>query len=59
MSNIYRGLAWAALILAVALAGNFGLVDKDVVSTLVIVLPVLAVVTLRNDSRCRLPRREA
>ncbi|MCJ2187091.1 hypothetical protein [Novosphingobium beihaiensis] len=55
MTPILRGLAWAAAILFVAFAGSQGLISKDLADTLVIVLPILAVMTLRGEVPCRLP----
>lgn len=52
MPNIIKGLIWAAAIILVALVGHAGWIERDVVTTLVLVLPVLAVMTLRGGTRC-------
>lgn len=47
-------LWWAALIFAVALAGRFGLADREGMAMLAIVLPAIAFATfLRGDACCR------
>lgn len=52
MNNIIKALGWAALILAVSLAGNAGLLSGDMTRTLIIVLPVMAILTLRGRGGC-------
>jgi len=60
MSIYAKALFWALSILAVALLGQAGAIAEDTTSTLLIVLPALAFVTLRSRSCCaRSPRREA
>lgn len=58
MNNIIKALGWAALIIAVAFAGRAELFSQDMARTLVIVLPILAVITITNSRSCR-PRKDA
>lgn len=57
MSRYLIALAWAAVILAVALAGRLGLGDPDVIATLTIVLPAIAFITLLSGGACGRARR--
>lgn len=52
MNNILRALAWAAAIMAVALASAIGWVSEDFAQTMVIVLPIMAVMSLRDAGGC-------
>ena len=48
---ILFALAWASVIIGVALAGNAGIISQSSTKTLVIVLPVLATISLGSMSR--------
>lgn len=52
MSNIYKGVAWAAAILFTAALKSYGMISEDMSSTLLIVLPIVAVMSLRGESGC-------
>lgn len=57
MTNIQKGLCWAGAMLFVAAGAWSGIMDRDAAQTILLVMPVLAVTTLRNKP-CRI-RREA
>ena len=60
MNNIARGLCWAAAILVTVIAKGSGLIDAGAADTLLLVLPIIAVLSLRNQGECRpLRRKEA
>jgi hypothetical protein len=52
MSKIQRGLCWAASLILLALGNRFGLVADDAANTLFIVLPILAVMSVRGSNSC-------
>lgn len=52
MNNIIKALGWAALIMAVSVAGRAGLLAEDMTRTMILVLPVLAVLTLSGNRGC-------
>ncbi|WP_338241588.1 hypothetical protein [Aurantiacibacter hainanensis] len=58
MNTIAKGLAWALVIILTALAGQAGLIGGDAARTMLIVLPILAVVTLNRSRTCRLARND-
>ncbi|MBU2587615.1 MAG: hypothetical protein KJ872_05825 [Alphaproteobacteria bacterium] len=49
MTNIVKALIWAAAILIVALLKSRGLISVESAQTLFIVLPLLAVLSLRRS----------
>ena len=51
-----RALGWAATMLLVAAGAATGLMDRDAAVTVLIVLPLLAVVSLRGPDSCRMWR---
>jgi len=53
MSNIVKALIWAAAILIVALLKSRGLISVESAQTLFIVLPILAVLSLRGSGSGR------
>ena len=57
MSAVTKGLCWAGAMLVVAAGAWTGFMDRDAAQTVLLVMPVLAVTTLRNKP-CRF-RREA
>lgn len=55
--NIYaRALVWAAAIIGVAVAGMLEIIDEDSMTTLLLVLPLVAWMSLCGRACC-LPRR--
>ncbi len=52
MRTIAKALLWAAVIIAVAVAGHFEWINRDTAQTLTLALPVLAVVTLGSTRSC-------
>ena len=58
MNKYLSAICWAAVILAVALAGRFGLMDEDSTTTLLIALPFVGWMALRGRCSCAL-REEA
>ena len=49
-------LCWAAAMIVLALLGRLGIADRDAVLTMMLVMPILAVVTMRGGSRCAIAR---
>jgi hypothetical protein len=56
MSGYRNALCWAGAILAVAVAGMFGVIDEASTSTLLVVLPVAAWMAVTGRGRCPLSR---
>ena len=52
MSTISKALCWAAVIIATALAKANGFISHESGLTMLIVLPVIAVLSLRGKSGC-------
>ncbi len=52
MNTIVKALIWAAVIIAIALAGRAEWIDSDAAQTLTLTLPVLAIVTLGSTGSC-------
>ena len=56
--NAYRNaLCWAAAIVGVAVAGIYGAIDEDSMTTLLIALPVAGWMAVSGRSCCRIGRR--
>lgn len=53
----FSALTWAFVMVGIALAGRFGLADRDAVATLTIVLPAIAFITLVPGRACFRRRR--
>lgn len=49
MSNIVKALLWAAAILTIALLQSRGLIAEDTAKLFIVVLPVVAVLSLRGS----------
>ena len=58
MTNIYKGLYWAAAMLLVVIARKYGIFDVEAADTLLLVLPIAAVLSFRNRRECSLLRRK-
>lgn len=58
MKTYTSALCWAGAILGTAVAGMFGVIDEDSMTTLLIALPVAAWMALSGRT-CRLPWRRA
>lgn len=54
MTHIQKGLCWAASMLMVVLAKQYGVFDAQAADTLLLVLPIVAVMSLRNQRTCSL-----
>lgn len=55
MTEIQRALIWAFVILAMAVAARYGVIQRDVATTLLIVMPALAWLSInRRVYACRL-----
>jgi hypothetical protein len=52
MTNIHRGLCWAAAIVFTAIARRYGVFDIEAADTLLLVLPLVAILSLRNGREC-------
>ncbi|MBS0482017.1 MAG: hypothetical protein JSR96_07645 [Proteobacteria bacterium] len=55
MPNLKSGLCWASAMLLLAAGNALGWVDDKTANVLFVVLPVVAITTLRGRSRCVLP----
>lgn len=53
MQNKFKALCWALAIILVAVAGYYGLIDKQAARTLTITLPVVAWMAVTGRSDCR------
>ena len=59
MSTISKAICWAIVILAMAVAKSMGIISAESGTTMLIVLPILAVLSLRGQAGCSLRKREA
>jgi|GEM_PF-4446889 len=59
MKNILKGLGWAIAMIDIAWAGHVGALSEDLTRTLLVIIPVLAVMSLSDGGKSCLPRREA
>ncbi len=53
MTQIHKSLCWAASLIFLALGNRFGLIDDTTANTLFVLLPIVAVMSLRGRSTCR------
>jgi hypothetical protein len=58
MTNIHRGLCWAAAFLLTGIAKKYGVFDAEAADTLLLVLPLAAILSLRNRRECSLLRKK-
>lgn len=58
MTNIQKGLCWGAAILLTVIAKKFGGFDAEAADTMLIVLPIVAILSLRNGRECSLLRKK-
>lgn len=58
MKNIQKGLCWAAAMLMVVIAKKYGIFDAQAADTLLLVLPIVAVLSLREKRECNLLRKK-
>ena len=52
MNAISKSLCWAAAMLFLAAGVRFGFMDREPAMTVMLVLPILAVLSLRGRTRC-------
>lgn len=52
MTAIFKGLCWAGSIILLAIGNAAGLVDDQTAGTLFVVLPAVALMTLRGHGSC-------
>ena len=52
MRAILKSLCWAAAMLFLAAGVRFGFMDRDAAMTVMLVLPILAVLSLSRRTRC-------
>lgn len=55
--KLVPALCWAAAMMILALLARFGLADRHAVLSMLLVMPILAVVTMRGGSSCATARR--
>ncbi len=53
MTHIHNGLFWAASLILLVLGNRSGLIDDTTANTLFVLLPIVAVMSLRGRSTCR------
>ena len=58
MTNIHRGLCWGATILLTVIAKKYGVFDAHAADTLLMVLPIVAILSFRNGRECGLLRKK-
>jgi hypothetical protein len=58
MTNIHRGICWATAILLTVTAKKYGVFDAEAADTLLLVLPIIAILSFKNGLDCRLPRKK-
>ena len=56
MTHIAKSVCWAAAMIAVAILSIFGVIEREVATTLFIVLPIVAATSL-TGRRCSLANR--
>ena len=56
MTTYRSTLCWAAAILGVAVAGMYGVIDEDSMTTLLIALPIAGWMAVRGRGSCPLGR---
>jgi hypothetical protein len=54
MTNIRKGLCWAASMVMVVIAKKYGIFDAQAADTLILVLPIVAVLSQRDKRECNL-----
>jgi hypothetical protein len=54
MTNIRKGLCWATSMVMVVIAKKYGIFDAQAADTLILVLPIVAVLSLRDKRECNL-----
>lgn len=52
MTKTTKALAWAGILMALAVASLFGLVKEDLAQTLIIVLPLVAWMNISGNQGC-------
>jgi hypothetical protein len=52
MSAIFKSLCWAAAMLFLAAGVRFGFMDREAAMTVLLILPILAVLSPRRRTRC-------
>ena len=52
MKQYCMSLCWAAAMIVMAVGARLGWVDRDAAMTLLLVMPVLAVVTMQRGGSC-------
>ena len=52
MKQYFMPLYWAAAMIVMAVGARLGWVDRDAAMTLLLVMPVLAVVTMQRGGSC-------
>jgi hypothetical protein len=54
MTNIRKGLCWATSMVMVVIAKKYGIFDAQAADTLILVLPIVAVLSQRDKRECNL-----
>lgn len=56
MSKFFPAACWALAMIVLAVLARIGWADRDAVATLLLVMPILAVVTMARGQQCRSAR---
>ena len=59
MTRIATSLCWAGVLIAIAIADSYGLLERDTATIMYCLLPVFAFMALNGSDQCRLRRGEA
>ena len=59
MTRFFPYAYWAAAMIVLAVLARLGWADRDAVLTLLLVMPILAVITLQRGGRCASTPRDA
>lgn len=58
MNKVMKGACWGVAMLLTATARHYGIFDAQAADTLLLVLPIVAVLSLNGGTQCRLwPRK--
>lgn len=58
MNNVVKGACWGVAMLLTAIARAYGVFDAQAADTLLLVLPIVAVLSFRKGAECRLRRHK-
>ncbi|AKH42770.1 hypothetical protein FHS61_000544 [Altererythrobacter atlanticus] len=59
MEKILKAIGWAVAMLTVSWAGDAGALSEDMTRTLIILIPIFAVLSISGNKCCTLLRKDA